>query len=175
MLPVKASISQEWCEGRTYGTCEGLAQYAICSLFHLCIPWNAWYFTLHMKWTKINMYVIHVVLQSHISPASLRKDTQYKMMWKWKNKTKLFQDTKRLGGRRVPLLFLLSHRTSGRRSEGMYKQNKESAKDPGDRGDPEEGITQGLWTSRLWAPSCSFTLPQPITSALEGQKRGRGS
>lgn len=34
----------------------------------------------------------------------------------------------------------------------MYKRNKDSERDPGDCGDPEEGfdITQGLWTSRLW-------------------------
>lgn len=59
----------------------------------------------------------------------------------------------------------------------MYKQNKESEWDPGDYGDPEEGFdtTQGLWTSSLWAPSCSFPLPQPVTSAPHGQKRGKGN
>lgn len=82
-----------------------------------------------------------------------------------------------LSGSRVPLLFLPSHRTSGRRSEEMYKRSKGNSGRPWRLRSPCRGcaIPAGLWTPGLSVPSRSLPLLLPITSVQWGQERGRGA
>lgn len=135
-MAVKPLISQEWCQrGKNYSTYESLAQYIICSFFHLCIPQSAWYFTGiygALKWVCMpSMWCPAPHPPSFRPPWGRTQDTG---QYGGGERSKPFQGTNRWGDR-VPLLFLLTH---GTWSEEMYE--------------PSQGKEGGSW--RQWRPYC---------------------
>lgn len=117
--------------------------------------------TLPIRCPKGSTHVISGVSQPHTyaSPQPPQARTHKKMMWKWKRHT----PSRIQEGHQGPLLFLLSHRTFGGRSEEMCKWNEESegTQETVETSPPEEGsdMTPGLWTGSPWAPSCSVPHP----------------